>query len=300
MDYIREANMPLSQGLDIGSIEKAYRNKDILCARALIYEKGTGLHFNLGGYRAVMPADEVIYTPDGSPAKEAGIVTRLNKKVCFIVTAIEYGKEQTTIYISRREVQKKAYNEYIKKLIPGDIIPCNVTHVDSFGVFCDVGYGISALLPIDFISVSRISSPRDRFENGQDIYGCIKSIDSGGRIVLTHRELLGTWLENAKMFKAGTTACGIVRSIETYGIFIELSPNLAGLAEVCEGMETGDVVNVYIKSIIPDKMKVKLVIMNTVHNRNIKKEIMYFTTEGHIDRWVYSTENGPKLIYTEF
>ncbi|MBQ3587639.1 MAG: hypothetical protein II977_03660, partial [Oscillospiraceae bacterium] len=65
MDYIREANMPLSQGLDIGSIEKAYRNKDILCARALIYEKGTGLHFNLGGYRAVMPADEVIYTPDG-------------------------------------------------------------------------------------------------------------------------------------------------------------------------------------------------------------------------------------------
>ena len=48
------------------------------------------------------------------------------------------------------------------------------------------------------------------------------------------------------------------------------------------------------------KMKVKLVIMNTIHNRDIKKEIMYFTTEGHIDRWVYSTENGPKLIYTEF
>ena len=37
--------------------------------------------------------------------------------------------------------------------------------------------------------------------------------------------------ENAALFKTGETVAGIVRSIESYGIFIELTPNLAGLAE---------------------------------------------------------------------
>ena len=37
-----------------------------------------------------------------------------------------------------------------------------VTHIEPFGAFCDVGCGISALLPIDCMSVSRISSPADR------------------------------------------------------------------------------------------------------------------------------------------
>ena len=41
---------------------------------------------------------------------------------------------------------------------PDDILPCIVTHIEPFGAFCDVGCGISALLPIDCMSVSRISS----------------------------------------------------------------------------------------------------------------------------------------------
>lgn len=300
MEYIREANMELSCGLDIGSLQKAYNEKSVLCHRALVYEKNKGLHFNLGGYKAIMPTDDVCYTPDGSPVKEAAVVTRINKNVCFMITDIKEEPDGIVIYISRKAVQKIAYENYISKLRPGDIIPCCVTHVDSFGVFCDVGCGISALLPIDFISVSRINSPRDRFEEGQNIYSCIKNIGNDGRIVLTHKELLGTWLENAKMFKPQTTATGIVRSVEDYGIFIELSPNLAGLAETCEGIEVGDIVNVYIKSIIPDKMKVKLVIMSTLKNYNPPKDIMYFSTEGHIDRWNYSTENSKKQISTDF
>ena len=41
---------------------------------------------------------------------------------------------------------------------------------------------------------------------------------------------------------------------EVNGIFIELAPNLAGLAEWKEGVVTGTRAAVYIKSILPDKM----------------------------------------------
>ena len=49
----------------------------------------------------------------------------------------------------------------------------------------------------------------------------IKSRDEQGRLVLSLRELLGTWQENAGRFAVGETVVGIVRSIEDYGVFIE-------------------------------------------------------------------------------
>lgn len=44
-----------------------------------------------------------------------------------------------------------------------------------------------------------------------------------------------------------------IRSIEGYGIFIELTPNLAGLAEYRENTYPGQQATVYIKNIIPEK-----------------------------------------------
>lgn len=95
-----------------------------------------------------------------------------------------------------------------------------------------------------------------------DIRAVIKSIENG-RISLSHKELLGTWEENANSFCAGETVAGIVRSVENYGAFVELAPNLAGLAESKDGVKAGQQASVYIKSIIPEKMKIKIIIIDT-------------------------------------
>mgnify|MGYP004481776615 FL=1 len=83
------------------------------------------------------------------------------------------------------------------------------------------------------------------------------------RVILTYKELLGTWEENVKEYEEGKTVTGIARDIEKSknGIFIELKPNLVGLAEYKENIEYGETVNVYIKKIIPEKKKVKLLIV---------------------------------------
>lgn len=300
MEYMRETDITAASCFTLESLLEGCEKGDVMFAKALVYDKGKGLRFNLGGYEAFMPCNEVYMSFGKENIKEAAIATRVNKFVCFVITAVKKRGGEYFFEISRRKAQQIAYENYIKKLVPGQIIPCSVTHIDRFGVFCDIGYGISALLPIDFISVSRIQSPADRFCAGDSIYACIRSCDANGRIVLTHKELLGTWLENASCFEAGTCTTGIVRSIESYGIFIELSPNLAGLAENCEGLEIGDIVNVYIKNILPDKMKIKLVVMSTLKNDEFCPQIKYFKTEGVIKHWKYSTENCSKLIETVF
>ena len=185
-------------------------------------------------------------------------------------------------------------------LLPGDILPCRVTHLESFGAFCDIGCGVPALLPIDCMSVSRIQSPADRVHEGQDILCAVKSRDTEGRIVLTMKELLGTWLENAAAFAAGETVVGLVRSVEPYGVFVELAPNLAGLAEAAPGLDCGQLVSVYIKSIIPEKMKIKLVVLHAMRDETFAFPLEYRLHAGHIGRWIYSVPGAARVIETIF
>ena len=93
----------------------------------------------------------------------------------------------------------------------------------------------------------------------------VKNVDKKeNKISFTYKELLGTWEDNIKEFKQGTVVQGIVRDAEKSknGIFIELKPNLVGLAEYKDDIEYGQNVNVYIKKIVPDKKKVKLLIFD--------------------------------------
>ena len=60
------------------------------------------------------------------------------------------------------------------------------------------------------------------------------------------------------------TVTGWVRGVQPYGTFVELGPNLTGLADQTEGLQEDDRVSVYLKAILPDRMKVKLTILQTL------------------------------------
>ena len=113
------------------------------------------------------------------------------------------------------------------------------------------------------MSISRIKSPYERFDIGQDVDVLVKEIDKEkNRVSFTYKELLGTWEDNIKDYEQGTVVKGIAREAtkDHNGIFIELTPNLVGLAEYKENIEYGQDVDVYIKKIIPEKKKIKLLI----------------------------------------
>ena len=136
-----------------------------------------------------------------------------------------------------------------------------VKSMQPYGVFVEIGGGIVGLLHIEDIWIARIKTPAERLKIGQKINVMIKCIDRKlERVILTYKELLGTWEDNVKDFSEGETVTGIARETEKSknGIFIELKPNLVGMAEYKEGIEYGQNVNVYIKKIIPDKKKIKL------------------------------------------
>ena len=163
-----------------------------------------------------------------------------------------------------------------------------MTHLERFGAFVDLGCGVTSLIPLENISVSRIPHPSARFRVNQDILAAVTAVDPVScRFCLTHKELLGTWLENAAAFSPGDAVQGIVRSVRDYGLFIELTPNLSGLADYREDAAPGDRVSVYIKSIRPDTRKIKLQIIQNLGPAGEPAEPTYFITDGVVENWTY-------------
>lgn len=286
-------------------LERAQATGRILEATAALCGRDHELYIELpGGVQGVIPRGEAALGADRGLVRDIAVITRVGKPVCFKVLELSRAGGSPTgmprALLSRRLAQEECAAEYVSRLRPGDVIPARVTHLEPFGAFVDIGCGVVSLIPIDSISVSRISHPRDRFFVGQDIRAVVKAVDSDGRLLLSHRELLGTWEENAARFAAGQTAAGIVRSVEDYGVFVELTPNLAGLAEWKDGVRFGQSAAVYIKSILPQKMKVKLVIVSSFDAQTPPRPPEYRITSGHIGVWRYSPEVCDRTIETAF
>ena len=189
------------------------------------------------------------------------VLGKVNKIVQFKVKDI---KKEDYAILSRKAVGKDALKWVTEDLAVGMIVKGIVKNIRPYGVFVEIGGGVVGLLHIEDISVARIKSPEERFKIGQKINVMIKYIDkSKERVVLTYKELLGTWEDNIKEFSEGDIVEGIVREVEKQknGIFVELKPNLIGLADFKENITYGQKVQVNIRKINPEKKKVKLVFM---------------------------------------
>lgn len=284
----------------ISSLCEAYREQKILEARATVCDANHNLTVDLGCIRGVIPRKEGALGIREGRVRDIAVISRVNRPVSFVITGFDRDESGATVAtLSRELAQRRCMDNYVSTLSVGDVVNARITHLETFGAFADIGCGIVALLPIDAISVSRIEHPCERFTVGMDIKAVIKSIENG-RISLSHKELLGTWEENARNFRAGETVAGIIRSVENYGAFVELAPNLAGLAESKDSVRVGQQASVYIKSINPEKMKVKLIIVETFDYKYSPQKPKYFFEGEHMDEFLYSPEDCEKRIVSVF
>lgn len=292
--------LPEGMGLQKGGfspeqLRRAKAEGSILQAPVLLCTQERDLVVDLGCCTGQICRNEAAIGAEDGSIRDIAILSRVGKAVSFRVLDI---LPSGVPLLSRRLAQEETRTHLFHTKRPGDILPAIVTSLASFGAFCDIGCGLTALLGIENISVSRIRHSSDRFREDQAIFAVIRAIEQDTlRIHLSHRELLGTWEENAAQFQAGQTVTGIVRSVKDYGAFIELTPNLSGLAEPNFDLRPSDAVSVYIKSIIPERLKIKLVALRRLDPSSLpQKPLHYFRTSGHIDLWRYGSADFAKTV----
>ena len=271
----------------LSALRRAMERETVLEGRAVLCTPQHDLLVSLGPFTGTIPREETALGIREGTAREIAILSRVGKPIAVTVTGLRSG-DPPQLLLSRRQAQERAL-EALLSCPPGTVLPATVTHLEGFGAFVDIGCGVVSMIGIENCSVSRISHPDRRFSVGQEIFAVLTGADRDqGRLFLSHKELLGTWLENAARFSPGMTVAGWVRGVKPYGTFVELAPNLTGLADQTQGLQEDDRVSVYIKAILPDRMKVKLNIIHRLDAEPFPEPLVYFVTAGRLNRWDYS------------
>ena len=241
-------------------LDNAIKTQEILEAKVTKCDENYNLLLDLGeNKKGIINRNEIELI--GKNDKTNISTSKVNKYVQFKVKGID---ESNNYILSRKDVEQDAITWLKNDVKEGNVLKGIVKSIQPYGAFVEIGGGVVGLVHIEDMSVARIKSPKERLHIGQKINIMVKSIDKEhGKIILTYKELLGTWEENIQDIKVGTTIVGKAREVEKSknGIFIELKPNLVGLAEYKDGIEYGQNVNVYVKKIIPEKKKIKLIIV---------------------------------------
>lgn len=169
--YPEGCNKSLAKTFEsVEEIKNAMMKNEIIEGKVLLCDREHNLHIDLGAIRGIIQREEGALGIDAGTVRDIALISKVGKNVCFNIMGFQrdvFGN--TCAVLSRKNVQKRCKEEFLDNLALGDIIDAKVTHLEKFGAFIDIGAGINALIPIDMLSVSRISHPRQRLSEGQKI-----------------------------------------------------------------------------------------------------------------------------------
>ena len=210
-------------------IEDAYRNKTDITGKIVDHIKG-GLVVDIG-VRAFLPASQADVHPvrDLDEWKDREVTVRV----------LKMNRKRGNVVVSRRAIldeQVAAQRQaMIDSLAEGQTVRGIVKNVTGYGAFVDLG-GIDGLLHITDMSWTRVASPLDAVQPGEEVEVKILKYDKEkGRVSLGRKQLLpDPWASVPERYKNGAKFTGKVMSLTDYGAFVELEPGIEGLVHVSE------------------------------------------------------------------
>lgn len=131
-----------------------------------------------------------------------------------------------------------------------------------YGIFVKLPNSQIGLIHKEDVSYIKKNYPVEQFNIGEYIDVMVKSYDRNtGKLSLSYKDanLLSSY-EKLK-FKEGDIITGIVKNHHENSVFIEVEPNIVGLANYKSGVSYGEKVNVRVKKILPENKKIKLEII---------------------------------------
>ena len=168
------------------------------------------------------------------------------------------------------EEKRKAVAEIWSNLNVGDVVEGKVMRFTDYGAFVDIG-GVDGLLHISEISWGKLKHPEEVLKIGDIINVKILSLnEEKGKISLGLKQTQPEpWSLVGEKYQVGDVLQGKVVQTKEYGAFVELEAGLDGLVHISEiankrvenvsdELKVGEMVNVKIMEIDPDKRRISL------------------------------------------
>ena len=192
-----------------------------------------GLVVSVGGVRAFCPMSQIDIQFSEDPAQYAG------QTLTFKILEL---RGRNNVVLSRRacleEEARKQAEQVRQTLVEGAEMNGKITRLERFGAFVDLG-GIEGLIHVSEISHTRVESPGDVLQKGQDVLVKILELKNLGekneRISLSLKALLeDPWDTVTAQLREGEVVAGKVVSLQNFGAFVELVPGVEGLVHISQ------------------------------------------------------------------
>mgnify|MGYP000882166013 CR=1 FL=1 len=239
-----------------------------VAAKVLEANKG-GLIVRIGHVNGFLPVSQL--APDNYPRVTGGDKNRILEKLKSLVgmdlnvRILDVNEGDEKLIVSEKAVWEDRQKNVIAKFKVGDAIEGEVTALADFGAFVKFD-ALEGLVHISEIAWQRIDHPRDLLKVGQTVKAEIIGIE-GSKIFLSMKKLIrDPWQDVGTKYKVGEMVEGTVLKVNPFGFFVELDPEIHGLAHVSE-LSDKPVTDVNTIAKAGDKMKFKVISIEPAEHR---------------------------------
>lgn len=197
-----------------------------------------GLMIKVNRIDGFLPVSQL--TPEHYPRVEGGdkqrVLEALQKFVgqTMRVKVLDVNEVDGKLIVSEKAAWAKEQAAIVSSYKPGDVIDGKVTGVVDFGAFVEFGQHLEGLIHISELAWQRVENPRDLVKVGDDIKAVIIGID-GTKISLSLKRLTDDpWKKAVERYSVGQVVQGKVLKLNPFGAFVELDPEIHGLAHISE------------------------------------------------------------------
>ena len=146
---------------------------------------------------------------------------------------LDVDEKEGKLIFSEKILWEEEQKELLAKFKVGDIIEGAVTALADFGAFVAFDE-LEGLAHISEIAWQRLDHPGDVLKVGDKVKAKIIGVE-GSKIFLSLRQLMeDPWMRVKDRYQLNQTVKGKVLKVNPFGLFVELDPEIHGLAHVSE------------------------------------------------------------------
>lgn len=196
-----------------------------------------GLMVRVNHMMGFLPVSQL--APEHYPRVTGGDKSKILEKLkSFVgqslkVKVLDANEANEKLIVSEKAVWEDEQAAVIAKYKVGDVVEGTVTALTDFGAFVKFDT-LEGLVHISEIAWQRIDHPRDVLTVGQEVKCQVIGIQ-GSKIFLSMKKLIDDpWKNVGDKYHVGQIVRGKIIKANPFGFFVELDPDIHGLAHVSE------------------------------------------------------------------
>lgn len=217
-------------------IRRLFTTGEVIDTKIIEANKG-GLIVSINHVSGFLPVSQL--SPEHYPRVTGGDKNKILEKLKSYVDTkmkvrvIDANETDEKLIVSEKAIWEDAQKNVLSQFKIGDTVEGEVTALADFGAFIKFD-SLEGLVHISEIAWQRIDHPRDLLKIGQTVRAEIIGLE-GSKIFLSMKKLIGDpWQNVSDRYHVNDHVQGKVLKVNPFGFFVELDPEIHGLAHVSE------------------------------------------------------------------